>query len=516
MNGAESLLRSLVASDVTVCFGNPGTSEMHFVAALDAVPGMRPILGLQENVVTGSADGYARMAEKPAATLLHLGPGLANGLCNLHNARRASSPVVNIVGDHASSHSLYDAPLASDIQGFARPVSNWVYASKSARTVGADVARAVHAAKQKPGYVATLILPADAAWDSADEVAPPLPDTPCAHAGEANIGRIADLIRAGAKTTFLLRGDVLRGRGLRVAGKIAAKTGARLVCDTFAPRVERGVGRVSIERLPYFGEMAVAFLEGTELLVLVGTQPPVSFFAYPDKPSWLTPAGCRVVTLAHPHEDGIAALDTLASALNAQGSEERLYERKESTLSLDGDLDGRSIVQMVARHLPENAILADEGVSGTLLFYDLLEDAAQHDHLNLTGGAIGSMMAVSTGTAVACPNRKVVTLVGDGSAMYTVQSLWTQAHENLDVVTVVFANRGYKVLNNELKRVGAATDGPRASRMLDIAAPALSWTDLAHGMGVSATRVETRRAFDQAFAAAMSVPGPHVIEAIVN
>jgi acetolactate synthase-1/2/3 large subunit len=516
MNGAESLLKSLVASDVEVCFGNPGTSEMHFVAALDAVKEMRPVLGLQENVVTGAADGYARMAGKPAATLLHLGPGLANGLSNLHNARRASSPIVNIVGDHASSHARYDAPLASDIAGFARPVSDWVHSSTSARSVGADAARAVRAAREAPGKIATLILPADTAWDPAVEVAAPLPLQPRTHAAGSTIDRVASKLQAGSKAVLLVRGDALLGEGLVAAGKIAAKTGARLVSDTFAPRLERGAGRVQVERLPYFGEHAAEFLAGTELLILVGARPPVSFFAYPDKPSWLTPDGCEIAVLSHPHEDGAAALAALMDAVDARGAEGRIITRQAIPLSLDGALDAKSIAQIVAMHLPANAIVADEGVSSTLPYYDLLNNAAPHDFLNLTGGAIGSMMPVSTGAAIARPDRKVVTLVGDGSAMYTVQSLWTQARENLDIVTVVFANRGYKVLNNELVRVGASSNGPNSGAMLDLGTPTLDWVSIGQGLGVDAVRANSRRAFEQAFVSAIAQRGPRLIEAVLE
>jgi acetolactate synthase-1/2/3 large subunit len=516
MNGAESLLKSLVASDVNVCFGNPGTSEMHFVAALDAVEGMRSVLGLQENVVTGAADGYARMAGKPAATLLHLGPGLANGLSNLHNARRASSPVVNIVGDHASSHARYDAPLASDLAGFARPVSDWILTSRSALNVGADAARAVHAAKQSPGQIATLILPADTAWETADDVAQPLPLAACARAADATVDRVAGLMGGGSKIVLLVRGEALRGRGLVVAGKIAAKTGARLVCDTFAPRIERGAGRVRVERMPYFGEHAAEFLAGTELLVLVGARPPVSFFAYPDKPSWLTPDGCQITVLTQPQEDGVVALEALMEALDAQGASERVNEVRSAAFSLDGALDAQAVSQIVTKHLPANAIVADEGVTSTMPYYDMLSGAAPHDFLNLTGGAIGSMMAVSTGASIACPDRKVVTLVGDGSAMYTVQSLWTQAREKLDVVTIVYANRGYKVLTNELSRVGARLDGPRATSMLDLHSPSLDWVSIAQGLGVAAIRTESKRAFEDAFIRAVGQHGPYVIEAIVD
>ncbi|MFD1554866.1 acetolactate synthase large subunit [Paraburkholderia silviterrae] len=514
MNGAESLLRSLVANGVEVCFGNPGTSEMHFVAALDSVEGMRPILGLFEGVVTGAADGYARMAGKPAATLLHLGPGLANGLANLHNARRASSPVVNIVGDHSSSHARYEAPLTSDIQGFARPVSHWIHSSSSALTVGADAARAVQASMTGAGQIATLILPADTAWSQADAVASALPAPAPARVSDATIEHIAALAQSGVKTAFLLRGKALQGAGLRAAGRIAAKTGARLLCDTFAPRIERGAGRVRVERLPYFAEQVVEFLAGTELLVLVGAQAPVSFFGYPDKPSWLTPGGCRIAVLAHPHEDGAAALGALVDALGAQQCVAPLNSRVVDDLAPNGALDGESIMRSVARHLPENAIITEEA-SLAMAYSGLSESAAPHDLLTLTGGAIGCLMPVSIGAGIACPERKVVNLQGDGSAMYTVQALWTQARENIDVVTVIYANRGYRILANELKRVGARTDGVHAASMFDLGNPSMDWVALARGMGVEGVRVESGAAFDAVFADAMKRRGPMVIEAVI-
>jgi acetolactate synthase-1/2/3 large subunit len=514
MNGAESLLHSLIASGVNVCFGNPGTSEMHFVAALDAVDGMRPILGLFEGVVTGAADGYGRMAGKPAATLLHLGPGLANGLANLHNARRASSPVVNIVGDHASTHARFEAPLTSDIKGFARPVSHWIHSSSSALTVGADAARAVQASMEGAGQVATLILPADTAWSQVDAAAAPLPTPAPALVSGETIDRIAALARTGVRTAFLLRGKALQEQGLRAAGQIAAKTGARLLCDTFAPRLQRGAGRVPVERLPYFAEQVVEFLAGTELLVLVGAQPPVSFFAYPDKPSWLTPQGCRIAVLAHPHEDGTAALESLVEALGAQHAISRASDRQDIEFSPNGPLDGESIMRSVARHLPENAIITEEA-SLAMAHYGLTESAAPHDFLTLTGGAIGSMMPVSIGAGVACPERKVVNLVGDGSAMYTLQSLWTMARENIDVVTVIYSNGGYRILANELKRVGARTDGAHAASMFDLGNPSLDWVALARGMGVEAIRAESRETFDSSLAHAMKRRGPMLIEAVI-
>jgi len=435
MNGAESLLRSHVASGVDVCFANPGTSEMHFVAALDDVPGMRPVLVLQENVATGAADGFGRMAGRPACTLLHLGPGLANGLANLHNARRAASPIVNIVGDHAASHLRFDAPLTSDIKGFAQPVSDWVHSSSSARDVGTDAAMAVKAALEHPGRIATLILPVDTAWNDAEGVAGRVMRPAAPHVSDDAVDRIATLIEQDCKTAILMRGEALHeDRGLKAAGKIAAHTGARLMCDTFAPRLRRGAGCVPVERLPYFSEQVVELLAGTELIILVGAKPPVSFFGYPDKASWLTPQGCRLAVLAQPHEDGVGALEALCETCGAANARPVVAEKETPINEMAGPLSAEFMMGVVAKYLPENAIIADESASSGFPYYGLTATAAPHDYLFLTGGSVGSMMAVSIGAAIACPDRKVVTLQGDGNGMYSLQSLWTQARENLDIV----------------------------------------------------------------------------------
>ncbi|HXZ02953.1 MAG TPA: acetolactate synthase large subunit [Stellaceae bacterium] len=515
MNGAESLVRTLVASGVEVCFANPGTTEVGFVAALDAVDGMRPILCLFEGVATGAADGYGRMAGKPAATLLHLGPGLANGLANLHNARRALTPVVTIVGDHATYHAPYDAPLASDIAGFARPVSAWVHSASAARSVADDGARVVQAARRPPGQVATLILPADTAWMDADRPAPPLPIEPPTPVGALAIDQVAAALRAGKKTTLLLGGAALRQRGLEAAGRIAAKTGARLACDTFSARLERGAGRVALERLPYFAEQIVEFLKDTELLVLIGTKPPVAFFAYPGKPSWCTPETCRILALSEPHEDGVAALEAVAEALGAPRAPAVRVALKKPDLP-KGALSVISAGQVIGHHLPENAIVSEEAGTSVVGIAAFTATAAPHDYLSLTGGAIGQGLPVATGAAVACPERKVVCLEGDGSAMYTLQALWTQARERLDVTTVIFANRSYVILNVELKRFGVGARGPKATAMLDLGDPALDWVSLARGMGVEASRAATAEEFADQFAAAMAGRGPRLIEAVLS
>ncbi len=513
LNGAESLVRTLHAGGIEVCFANAGTSEMQFVGALDKVEGMRAVLCLFEGVATGAADGYARMTGKPAATLLHLGPGLANGLANLHNARKAPVPMVNIIGDHASAHQPFDAPLTADVADFARTVSHWVHSSSSARTVAADAARAVQAARQPPGQIASLILPADTAWQPAERPAAALPVPPPAPVSELAIAQAATALRSGRKVAFLLRGGALRGRGLEAAGRIAARTGARLVCDTFSPRLERGAGRVQVERLPYRPGPAIDFLTGTTTLILVGTQAPIAFFAYPGQPSELTPPGCTPLVLAHPHEDGPGALEALAEALGATAPGP-VAAHQPPALPADGALTAESIMRIAGHFLPDNAIVSDESITSGFLHYPLLDTAAPHDCLQLSGGAIGDGMPVATGAAIACPGRKVVSLQADGSAMYTLQALWTQAREKLDVTTIIYANRAYKVLVDEVKGVGLGPVGPKGLSMFALTNPMLDWVRLAEGMGVEAVRVETNAGLADACRSAMGQAGPRLIEAV--
>jgi acetolactate synthase-1/2/3 large subunit len=488
---------------------------MHLVTAIDTVPGMRPVLGLFEGVVTGMADGYARVAGKPAATLLHLGPGLANGLANLHNARRAQTPVVNIVGDHATHHLQHDAPLASDIVGFARPVSAWVHTATSPESVGADAARAVHASMQAPGQVATLILPADVAWNEGGIPAPALPVSGPARASDAAVARVAGAVRSGRRVGILMRGDALKERGLSAAGRIATAGNVTLMADTFAPAMQAGAGRVPVSRLPYFAEQLVEFLAPLDVLVLVNTKPPVTFFAYPGRPSVGKADHTELIHLSHPHEDGPAALEALADALGVAGAEPVTAPfRVDDTV---GDKwDQFAIGRAVARHLPENSIMVSEGGTQGAGTSAALATGVPHDVLSLTGGSIGMGLPVATGAGVAATDgRKVLCLQGDGGGMYTLQSLWTQARERLDVTTVIFANRSYGILQIELMRTGAGKGGEKAQSMLDLGNPELNWVDLARGMGVEATRATNVAEFESAFASAMGQRGPRLIEAYV-
>jgi acetolactate synthase-1/2/3 large subunit len=488
LNGAQALLRTLVDSGVDVCFTNPGTSEMHFVAALDAVPEMRGVLALFEGVATGAADGYGRMADKPAATLLHLGPGLGNGLANLHNARKGHTGVVNIVGDHATYHKQYNAQLESDIETVARNVSSWIRWSSSSASVGEDAAEAVAVARR--GEVATLILPADSSWSDGGEPAPPIVMAKPAVFKKPN--------PLPEDAVLFLGGKALRKEYLIAA----AQTGHRMLAETFPTRLQRGAGIPPVERLAYLAEFAAMQLEGIKHLVLVDAKSPVSFFAYPGKASDLVPEGCEVSVL-DPELLAQLADPSVEVSLQPAGRPERPT----------GALTAATVAAALGALMPEGAIVSDEANTAGLYAPGATAGAPPHDWLCLTGGAIGQGLPVAVGAAVACPDRKVIALEADGSAMYTLQSLWTMAREGLDVVTVLYNNRAYDVLNMELGRVGAS--GDRAKEMFDLSTPALDFVALANGMGVPASRATTADEFTIALEKALGEQGPTLIEALI-
>src|SRR6266851_4586727 len=445
MNGAQALVRTLADCGVDTCFSNPGTSEMHFVAALDAVPSVHGVLCLFEGVATGAADGYGRMAGRPAAALLHLGPGLANGLANLHNARRACTPLLAVVGDHATYHKRFDAPLESDIGALAGPVSGWVRRPARAADLAADAAEAVAAAMTPPGQVATLILPADVSWSEGGQPAAPLAVRAPEAVPDEVTGAAAAVLRSGEPCVILLGGTAVRREGLEAASRAAQAAGARLLCETFPARLERGAGIPVVERLAYLAEMAAAQLAGSRHLILAGARAPVSFFAYPGQPSSLVPGGCQVHVLAERGDDVCGALASLA---------------------------------------------------------DLLAPGA-------------TPLPLAAGAAIACPDRPVLALEADGSAMYTISALWTHAREQLDITTIIFSNRSYAILGMELDRVGAASGGDAARSLLDLSRPGIDFAALAAGMGVPASRAATTADLAAQLRHALAEPGPHLIEAAV-
>ena len=515
MNGAESLVRTLVAGGVEVCFTNPGTSEMHFVAALDKVPGMRSSLCLFEGGATGAADGYFRMARKPASTLLHLGPGLANGIANLHNAKKARSGIVNIVGEHATYHLALDAPLTADIEGLARPVSHWVKTSLSASQVGQDGAVAIQVARTTPGQIATLILPGDTAWDDGGVVADVVEPAAPATVDEARIAGAVAALRGATKPMILVGGAGLEPETFKLAAAIAEKTGSALMTDWANARVDRGAGRVSAPRIPFNVDLAMDALKGFDTILLVGARRPVAFFAYPGKRGEFAEPGTVFAELAGVANNIHAAVEALADAVGARQTVSPLIARRAAPDIPSGPLGLDAIGAVIGANLPEDCIVVDESVTTGRGFFPLTAGAPPHTWLYNCGGSIGFCLPVATGAAMACPDRKVLALSGDGSAMYTLQSLWTIARENLDVTVLIFANRSYKILTGELTNVGVQNPGPRASDMLSLRRPDLGWVSMSKGLGVDAVQVETTEELSRALRAGLAEPGPFLIEVLV-
>jgi acetolactate synthase-1/2/3 large subunit len=510
MNGAESLVRTLVAGGVEVCFTNPGTSEMHLVAALDHRTEIRCVLGLFEGVVTGAADGYARMARKPACTLLHLGPGLANGVANLHNASRARVPIVNIVGDHATYHLRHDGPLTSDVEGIAKPISKWLRTSRLASEIGPNTAEAILAARTAPGQIATLIVSADAAWSEGGTIGAiragskaPLPAVEAVEAAAA-------ALRSGARTAILLAGDALFGRGLVAAGCIAAATNAKLLAPYPFTRIERGAGRAPVERIPYVFEQAADLLKEFRRLILVGAPVPVTYFAHPDKKASPVPEGCEIHMLANPWEDCAGAMESLVAAL-AVGLTSPAVEKAQQPAMPTGAITGSGIAAAIGALLPDNAIVVDESMTSGRNLLTLTCGAAPHDMLANTGGSIGIAMPLAVGAAVACPDRQVLCLSADGSGMYTAQALWTMVRMGLNITTVIFANQEYAVLKREFGSFGLGDLGPRARDLFEIGRPDLDWLSLAKGMGMPGTCAASTEEFARALREGFESEGPRLI-----
>lgn len=514
MNGAENLLATLLDAGIEVCFTNPGTSEMHLVAAIGNSDRMRAVLCLFEGVASGAADGYARMSDRPAATLLHLGSGYANSMANQHNAMRARVPLVNLVGEHATWHQQYDAPLASDIAAHARISSAFVRTSQSADDLAQAGAEAVQASLAGGGRIATAIVPANHAWEPAQTAATPLHAAGLRAPQPDAIERSAAALRSGQPAALFLGGRALRAGALEAAGRIARATGAKLWCETFPARLQRGVGRVRVERLPYFAEEAAAALAPCKVLILAGAAAPVSFFAYPGKPSWLAPEHCVIETLAGADEDLESALHALADALGANAPAEPVAAHPVQPEPA-GPLTPMALAQSIAALLPAQAIVTDEANTCGLALFPLTSNAAPHDWLALTGGAIGIGLPLALGAAIACPDRKVIALEADGSAAYTVQALWSMAREQADVTVVILDNRSYAILNVELARVGAGRPTPRTLGMLSLRKPDIDWVAVSAGFGVPATRATTAEEFHAQFAAAMARKGPQLIDAVV-
>lgn len=511
--GAQALVSTLADLGVGACFANPGTSEMHLVTALDGEPRIRSVLCLFEGVATGAADGYARVTGEPAMTLLHLGPGFSNGGANIHNARRAHSPMVNVIGDHAVSHRQYDAPLASNIVGLAGPNSGWIKSVETNETAGSLAAEAWAASFGPSPVPVSLILPADSAWTEGDVKPVARPEKPSLRASDpAAVETASRAIKTATKPALLINGTALGEAGLAAAARLDA-AGVTVLTDTFVAKQARGAGRYAPDRLQYFAEMALAQLDGCDLLIVAGTSAPVAFFAYPDKPGLLVPEGCDLLSLGDADTDSGAALEALADALGATAATapaELVLPDAQS-----GELNPGTIGASITRHLPEYAIVADDGVTGSLAAFVPTTTARPHDWMMLTGGAIGMGMPLALGAAIAAPDRKVLCLSGDGAGMYTNQALWSMAREGADIVTVVFVNHSYRILNIELYRTGAGNPGPASQAMLNLGAPEIDWVKLAEAQGVPAELATTAEAFEAALERGFASDGPYLIAALV-
>ncbi|WP_319826362.1 acetolactate synthase large subunit [Thalassovita sp.] len=511
MNGAESLVQSLLTAGVDTCFANPGTSEMHFVSALDRHPGMRCVLGLFEGVVTGAADGYGRMMDKPAVTLLHCGPGLTNGMANLHNARRANTPVLNLIGDQADSIVALDPPLAADTTALARTLSVWTRRSSDPSRVAADAMEGIRASMEAPG-VASLILPSDAAWGEGGQIAAFQPPANPAGPTVLAVDRAAQMLTNGKKTVLLLSNRALREAPLKLAGRIAHRTGARLMTLSQIPRLQAGLGRQPIERIPYNVDLSIKTLEGVEQIIQIGAREPVNFFAYPGKPNTPMPEGCDCLMVTRPDQDHLAALDAIAQAVQAN-RDAPLPDHPDHgriTGAPTPELLGAAINQ----NLPDNAIIVDESVSYGRALLPSFWTAKPHDYLHLNGGSIGLGIPMATGAAIAAPGRRVVALQADGSALYTVQGLWTQAREGLDITTVILSNRRYAILQGEMTAVGANL-GPAAQDLFNLDRPATDWQAIAKGFGIPSTQASDMESFTDQLNRANATPGPNLIELLI-
>jgi acetolactate synthase I/II/III large subunit len=516
MNGAESLIATLAAGGVDTCFANPGTSEMHLVAALDKQRQIRSILCLFEGIATAAADGYARMNGKPACTLLHLGPGIANGIANLHNAWRAHSCIVNLIGQHPLSHLAKDTPLNSDIEAIARPYSDWLRTSNSTSEVSLDAADALVAACTPPGHVASLIVPADVAWESGGQPvaipkssAAPLP-------GREKITHAARVLRGASPTALLLSGNTLQGKGLECAGRIAGSTNAKLLVPYPFSRLERGVHRPPVERIPYAPQQAKKILESFRYLILVGCLEPLAYFASPTRSARLIPPDCELYQLASPGEDCAGALEAIELEMGLHKKASGPVEKVAPSPLPTGSITLEGLATTIATTLQENTIVVDESMTSGRGIMAAASKAPAHDWLANTGGSIGIAMPLAVGAATACRNRPVLCLSADGSGMYTLQALWTMARESLRITTVLFANRSYEVLKREFASLGIGAPGQSARNLFEIDRPQLDWVSLAKGMGVPAIRIHSLDEFGKALLRGYASHGPSLIEIVLD
>ena len=509
MNGAELIVRAAIENGIEACFANPGTTEIPLVAALDSVDGLKAVLCLHECVCSGAADGYARMLDKPAMVLLHLGPGLANATSNLHNARRAHSPVITVVGEHSTWHRELDPPLAMDIQAIASATAGWQRTASSSGSLARDMAEAIKAARAGQGAI--LIVPYDLQMQSSDEKPLRIADEPVRAVDHAAIEASGVLLLSGAKTALVIGGRALGVKGLLAASRIRSAAGCDLLCEGFPARIERGTGLPDVNRIPYLPEMAMDLLGRYEAFIFAGAPEPVTFFGYRGGPGRILKSPQRHLHLVDPGSDASLALAHLADALGAGPvpPEDCLVKPSRPQMP-EGALTGANACSVIAALQPEGAIVVDESITNGIWYYPATLGVPPFTLLTLTGGSLGQGPASALGAAYACPGRPVINIQADGSAMYTVQALWTQARQKLNVTTLIFSNRSYDILKLELARSGVLMPGPSAMGLTDLAG--IDWVSLGTSMGVPSAAVNTAEELAQELSKALGEPGPNLIQ----
>lgn len=516
MTGAEVILQTAKNAGVEICFANAGTTELPLVAAFDTISGIRPVLGLFEGVCTGSADGYGRMTQKPAMTLLHLGPGFANGIANLHNARRAKTPVFNVIGEHASWHLAADPPLNMDVKSLAKPVSGWLKTSRSVNTLAKDTAEALNASLY--GQISTLIVPADYQWSEYNGKDVAFPQFKFEPLNRKKIQAAANLINKSARPALILGGRALRKEALMTAAKIKAATGCDLLMVTFPAYLDRGAGLPKLTRIPYFPEQAAQLLAEYDSFVLAGADEPVAFFGYQGGQSFYLNPRQKKIRIDSDKQDTALALSELAEHFGVGANTDTTSVLAGFALPEmpAGKLNSQKLGAVIANLQPEGCIIVEEGVTAGAPYYALAQTLKPHSHMSLTGGAIGMGMPCALGASLACPDKQVINIEADGSAMYTVQALWSQAHEKTNVITIICSNRKYFTIEFECRRAGLTSLGDAAAALIKMDNPPLDWIALGRSMGVPSVCVGTAEELAKELKAALDEPGPHLIEAVLG
>jgi acetolactate synthase-1/2/3 large subunit len=509
ITGAEAILNVAAAAGIKVCFANPGTTELSLVQALDKTPAIHSVLAIFEGVCTGAADGYTRISGTPALALLHLGPGLANGIANLHNARKANTPVISIVGEHATWHIAANAPLTSDIATLAQPMSKFVHTTTRPESAASDMALTIAQAMQLPSGPATLIIPGDVQWAEIDEqpttLKIPEPTPPTSN----DIDKATRALRAG-NAALVLSGRALRAAGMRSAERIMRATGCRVLAPTFPPVQDRGAGLLSPDKIPYPPEPARQLLAPYRSVILAGAREPVAFFGYPNSRSGLCAEDANIIHLCPPTTDPSVALAALAEALNAPPTQ--AVPAAERPQPPHGALTPLTMCQAVAAAQPDNLIVMDEGATAGFAYYGFSAGAPPFTYMALTGGSIGQGLPCAVGAAAAEPRKRVICLEGDGSSLYTIQALWTMAREKQNVTTVICKNRAYSILRWEMERA-RTTPGPASLALTSLENPEISFVKVAEGFGVEARAARTAEQLTEALHYSFKTPGPMLIEA---